>query len=713
MYDVNVKRFVEPLVNRNWNKKDRNILDRLRITLKDCLYFRCLGKIFPNYREFIFMSLINGFKFKKYKPKEVLINYNDIVNKIYFIILGKINIYKISIPKIQLILESLCNKQKNVDKRKQILDYFNIYVKRYLNTISEKSIFLDKMNSNNNANNKKHILKISYASVNINRKKSQLSELESFYRVIINHNKEYDFSLEEGKIFGEEFIYNNVKYSNCIVESDGECIIGELGKEDYEKIYKRINVIERSNITAFLVNLKIFNSSNFFLPKLQRCLIKRNFAKNEIIFKQNDPYRTFYVIRKGKVGLNVEIPKKVKCQLEPEIIMGNSKNKRFTNSNIFVVKGNYIEKNEYNLLTVTDGEFIGEIEYYKNKDKYMYTAQCLEDDCIVFEFDLFLFEHLLKENKSINSNLNGFFEKIKEKMALFQERLYSMRKSGSAIKKSDYVLSKDKFTRNLLQNNPIKEDESKKFINTSMNQKNNKTLKREINYLNFLSPFLKRHISINRNKKFIKIQINKEFFNSRNLSKEEKIFSSKSTSKTKNKSKDRNISSANTSKNLSKFMVYSSNIYSKINSNTNTSRENIENTNRKENNKIKTNKLLKDDINIITKLNTNKNSVMNNIIFNHFNKRNSYKKLNKITMTNFNNTNNSDNEKSFDFVDPNLDLIGNNRIKNIPIILKETKNSKRYKNIYDKDRIKKINSFYFESPKNTRFQKLLIKQKKI
>jgi CRP-like cAMP-binding protein len=295
---------------------------------------------------------------------------------------------------------------------------------------------------------------------NIIQSFKEIKELETFFRVIINNNKLYDFSLEDGKMFGEEYLFNYIKYSNCIIECETECIIGELDKEDYEKIFRKVNVIERSNVTGFIVNLKIFNSSNFFLPKLQRCLIKRYFAKNEIIFNQNDPFRAFYVIRKGKINLSLKISKKVNCDLEPEIIMGNKKNKRFTSSSAFVVKGEYLESNEYNLVTVEEGEFIGEVEYYKKKDKYMYTAQCVED-CLLFKFDLYLFEHLIKENKKINSNLKGFIEKIKEKMDLLQDRIYTTKTSSSAIKKSDYVLSKNKFTQNLLQNNPLKEEKKK------------------------------------------------------------------------------------------------------------------------------------------------------------------------------------------------------------------------------------------------------------
>lgn len=685
MYDVNVKKYVEPLIDKNWNKKDRNIIDRLRITFKDSLYFKCFKKLFPHYAEYIVMCLLTSFKYKKYKPHEIILNYNDRVNKIYFIILGKVNIYKISLSKMRLLLASLCKKHKNVDKGKEILDYFNIYSKRYLSGVSEKNIFLKKNNT-------------AMSNVNINKKITQIFELETFFKVIMNQNKILDYSLEEGKMFGEEYFYHEIKYSNCILECDSECIIGELDKEDYEKIYKRVNVIERSNIAGFIVNLKIFSSSKFFLPKLLRCLIKRNYSKNEIIFNQNDTFRGFYVVRKGKINLSLKIPKKVNCELEPEIIMGNRKNKRFTSNNAFVVKGEYLEYNEYNLVTIEEGGFIGEIEYYKNKDKYMYTAQCIED-CLLFEFDLFLFENLIKDNKSINNNLKNFFEKTTEKMHLLQNRIYTTKKSNSVIKKTDYVLSKNKFTQNLLENNPLKEDiNNKKFINNSTDKKsnkNNKSNKSDYYYCYVLSPFLNRHLSAKGLKKLNKIQFNKAFFNSRNISKE--FFSSKSTSHSRRRSKERICTTPNdNSKNLSgsKFTIYNK-LTNNINERFNFLKSNNKNKNNKQNsNKIYKNIILSDYINY----NTNKNFNNKNIIFNNFNKRSLSKKIKNLCLTN--NINRTNSDKSFDFMDPNLDCTGIDKVKNIPIILKETKNSKRYKNLYDKDKIKKINSFYYESSLN-------------
>ena len=700
MYDVNVKKYIEPLINKAWDKKDRGIIERLRITLKDRLYFRCFGNLFPNHKEYVFMSLISSFKYKKYKPNEIILNYNDRMTSMYYVVQGKLNVYRMSSTKIKMLISNLLNQNKTIDKWKEILDYFNDFAKRYIRHINDKNIY---------SNNKKDI-KIPLHNIFGKNKENQIEELEHFFKTIINHNKALCYCLEEGKVFGEEYLYNDINYSNYILESDSDSIVAELSKEDYEKIYKRVNVIERSNVVAFLVNLRIFNSSRFFLPKMQRCLIKRYYAKNEIIFRQNDKFRTFFIIRKGKVNLSISIQKKVNCSLEPEIIMGNQKNQRFTSNKAFVIKGNYLENNDYNIMTVQEGEFLGDIEYYKKIDHYVYTAQC-EVDCILFEMDLFLFENLIKNNNSINMNLKGFFEKINEKIELYQERLYSMKTNNSVIKKSDYILSKDKFTKNLLQNHPIKEDKEqennkRKYLQSGVYKKMNKS---DYFYFGVISPFLKRNSSVRRDKKMNQIKINDEFFITRNKSKEDLLFSSDSTSRTR----ERNTTTPNKI-NINPTILKSRIMTFNNLSNKNYIKINLSKENNSKNNKIniltdkygfniKKNLILKDyfnskkklDIPIKTKFLLDDNQTEENII--KIDENEPSKKTNDNIKINKNKI--FMHKTSFDFLDSNLVFKGNEKIKNIPIILKETKKSKRYKEIYKLENINKIKTFYFNSPR--------------
>jgi len=701
MYEVNVKKYIEPLINKAWDKKDRGIIERLKITLKDRLYFRCFGKLFPNHKEYVFMSLISSFKYKKYKPNEIILNYNDKMTSMYYVVQGKLNVYRMSSTKIKMLISNLLNQNKTIDKWREILDYFNDFAKRYIRHIKDKNIY---------SNNKKEI-KNPLQNVFGKNKENQIEELEHFFKTIISHNKAFCYCLEEGKVFGEEYLYNDINYSNYILESESDSIVAELSKEDYEKIYRRVNIIERSNVVAFLVNLRIFNSSRFFLPKMQRCLIKRYYAKNEIIFRQNDKFRTFFIIRKGKVNLSINIQKKVNCSLEPEIIMGNQKNQRFTSNKAFVIKGNYLENNDYNIMAVQEGEFLGDIEYYKKIDHYVYTAQC-EVDCILFEMDLFLFENLIKNNNSINMNLKGFFEKINEKIELYQERLYSMKTNNSVIKKSDYILSKNKFTKNLLQNHPIKEEKEKENIRRKYLQsgKYKKMNKSDYFYFGVISPFLKRNASARRDKKMNQIKINDEFFITRNKSKEDLLFSSQSTSRTRERNTTTpNKLNINPTILKSRIMMYnnlSNKNYMKINLSkiNNSKNNNINLLADKYGFNIKKNLILKDYFNSNKKVD---NPIKTNFLLDDNHTEENLIKIDENEPSKKTNDNIKINKSkifmhktSFDFLDSNLVFKGNEKIKNIPIILKETKKSKRYKEIYKLENINKIKTFYFNSPRN-------------
>jgi hypothetical protein len=289
-------------------------------------------------------------------------------------------------------------------------------------------------------------------------------------------------------------------------------------------------------------------------------------------------------------------------------------------------------------------------------------------------------------------------EKIKEKMDLLQERIYTTKTSSSAIKKSDYVLSKNKFTQNLLQNNPLKEEKkNQNFTKLSRSKLINKRKKKDFYYFSALSTFLNKNriLSSKGNKKLNKIKFNKEFFSSINLTKQ--ILNSKSTSRSKRKTREINSATpnkVNKKLSLSNILMYKNftnnkkNRFSFLKDNYNSTRYSSNNIN---------NKIVLTDYNNQNKNTKHVNDIINIKIYN-FNKNGTSERMQKILSSN--NINRTQSDKSFDFMNPNLDCTGNEKIKNIPIIIKETKNSKRYKLLYDKDRIKKINSFFFESSLN-------------
>ena len=512
-------------------------------------------------------------------------------------------------------------------------------------------------------------------------KNKRARRFEKLYKNIINNSKEFNYCLNEGKIFGEEFLYNNMPLSNCILECGSDCVIGELKREDYEKIYKKFNKFERSFTTVFLINMKLFDSANYFFSKLQQCLIKRYFSKNEIIFNQGDKFHAFYLIRNGKINLSLKIQKTVNCFLEPDLIMGNLKKERFTSNKTYITRGKYSENIDYNLITLQSGEFIGEIEYYEKNNKYLYTAQSTED-CILYEFDIDLFEHFIVNNYNVNNNLKGFYKKIKEKMILLQERIYSIKMNNSAIKKTDYILSKNKFTRNILLGHPIKEEKkvntklSNDNINTNSNR-NKKINKNENFYLNMISPFLKRYSSASKKKKFSKIKFNDIFFNDKN---KKKIYLNKNIVY-----KLKDISSVEKS-NISNRLL--------------TEMNEAQSTNRTQNNNIKiiidrNNSEIKNNNYLLSLKSLKTSNIINNNNNTFRTKKSSKYFINSKYIKSV-----SENEKLYDFMDANLIFSRNDKNRNIiPKILKCTKESEIYKQRYDKETILKINNYYFKSPK--------------
>ena len=668
MFELNIKNTIVPLINNNWDKSNKDILNKLKEILLDSIYFKCYNKISSTYCEQIVHDIIPSLEYKSYSKNEILLNYNEPVNKYYFIFKGKLNVYKVNMEKAEnnLVLIS----QENHYDKEEVLQYFNTYLKKYLKSINTENIFI---------NNFKSIYNMEEEIEETKNKRAR--RFEKLYKNIINNSKEFNYSLNEGKIFGEEFLYNNMPLSNCILECGSDCVIGELKREDYEKIYKKFNKFERSFTTVFLINMKLFDSANYFFSKLQQCLIKRYFSKNEIIFNQGDKFHAFYLIRNGKINLSLKIQKTVNCFLEPDLIMGNLKKERFTSNKTYITRGKYSENIDYNLITLQSGEFIGEIEYYEKNNKYLYTAQSTED-CILYEFDIDLFEHFIVNNYNVNNNLKGFYKKIKEKMILLQERIYSIKMNNSAIKKTDYILSKNKFTRNILLGHPIKEEKkvntklSNDNINTNSNR-NKKINKNENFYLNMISPFLKRYSSASKKKKFSKIKFNDIFFNDKN---KKKIYLNKNIVY-----KLKDISSVEKS-NISNRLL--------------TEMNEAQSTNRTLNNNIKiiidrNNSEIKNNNYLLSLKSLKTSNIINNNNNTFRTKKSSKYFINSKYIKSV-----SENEKLYDFMDANLIFSRNDKNRNIiPKILKCTKESEIYKQRYDKETILKINNYYYKSPK--------------
>ena len=202
MLELNIKKTITPLLQKSWDKNNKEIIDKLKEILLDSIYSKCLNKISPTYCETIMNNLAKSLEFKKYDKKEILLNYNDPVNKFYFIFKGKLNIYKVPMEKAEKSIE-LFSYQYLYDKD-EVFQYFELYLKKYLKPISTENIFLSNYKSIYNLEEEVE-----------EKKNKRAKKYEELFKKIINDTKELDYTLTEGKTFGEEFLYNMMPFSNC------------------------------------------------------------------------------------------------------------------------------------------------------------------------------------------------------------------------------------------------------------------------------------------------------------------------------------------------------------------------------------------------------------------------------------------------------------------------------------------------------------------
>ena len=231
MFEQNIKSTIIPLIDRDWDKTNKDILSKLKFILSDSIYFKCFNKLSSTYSESILNSIITSLEYKKYSKNHILLNYNEPVTKLYLIFKGKLNRYKISMEKANNNLDVI--SKENHYEKDEMAQYFYTYVKKYLKSINIENIFMNNYKSLYNTD-KEEIEKT---------KNKRANNFDSLFKNIVNNNLELDYTLTEGKIFGEEFLYNNIPFSNCMLMCGADCVIGELNREEYDKIYKRYNKI--------------------------------------------------------------------------------------------------------------------------------------------------------------------------------------------------------------------------------------------------------------------------------------------------------------------------------------------------------------------------------------------------------------------------------------------------------------------------------------
>ena len=94
MLETKLEYSVNQLINNHDPQKKQLYLDEVGKLLLNISYFKKYMHTYPDLGPLTYTNLINNLKFKKYKQKTIIWDYNDTVDGVYIIISGEIKIYK-------------------------------------------------------------------------------------------------------------------------------------------------------------------------------------------------------------------------------------------------------------------------------------------------------------------------------------------------------------------------------------------------------------------------------------------------------------------------------------------------------------------------------------------------------------------------------------------------------------------------------------------
>ena len=404
---------LRPYINKSINKNDTIIIDKIKSLITNFQFFKNILDNYPNTGELICINILYELIFLEYLPNQIIFKKGDKISSIYIIFSGEINIFDSNIKESE-------NNQQNILEKKNIFP---------------------------NSSKRKNIFENIYNICNL--------------KIIPNSR------LSPGNVLGEEYNYSETNISTNTAQAGKKSILGHIKYYKYNKILNDVRLLEGNQIISFIKSLNLFGNMNNFIDKIKPYIKYKRYPKGSYLFKQGDNYKTFYIIKKGIVNISINLNKIIKSSIQQDLLIGNESRRNFTNERMRELRGYFIDKLNYNLVDFGMGEIVGDIEYYKNYEKYIFTVKCLSS--------LDIYEVNIKQFKIISDNCGDnifkFKEKIRLKIEFFEKRIKEI--NDSLKRKKEDLFTKDKFTSIFIENNFYSEKKerisNKKYINSIFN----------------------------------------------------------------------------------------------------------------------------------------------------------------------------------------------------------------------------------------------------
>ena len=314
---------------------------------------------------------------------------------------------------------------------------------------------------------------------NISLKEQQVSLTEENY--IYREPQEFrrlDYTEKFGKMIGEDALLQELSNRKYACETSTNCILAFLSEKNYHIFFDKINSTNKGNIISFLYKLNYFNNKNDFIHKLCKAIRLKTYKKGTFLYQKNTPFLSMYILKSGSVAINIVLKNKYKSDINPDLIINSPKLKKnykslndlnkindtenlnhFTKERNFEINGEYYEKKLYTLVNFGRGEILGNIEYYLNLNKFLFSAKCITD-VEFYEIDIKIFRNIQKPY-----NLEFFEEKTRYQIKYFSKRI----KEINLIHKKndeDQYRSRNKFMKIFYQRHPLSSLKiNEKYIN--------------------------------------------------------------------------------------------------------------------------------------------------------------------------------------------------------------------------------------------------------
>ena len=244
-------------------KRSKEADEQLSFAYQSYPFFSEILNFSPKYGTLMINYIFNNLNIKLYHPGQIIWNLNEIVSSMFIVLEGTV----------------IINKSKK------------------LSTHQTRRHSCVQNNNNENINNNN----------NIENNNKQSSNKEIINKKIIDEEK-----IEIGNSLGEDYIKKKIHKRSDIAYAKTLSIIGELSITNFYIIFEKTDILEKTSINNFLLNLPIFKDVSFsFFEKFQRIYTKKTIKKGTYIIRKGSKFKNFYIINKGTFLLSITTNKKL------------------------------------------------------------------------------------------------------------------------------------------------------------------------------------------------------------------------------------------------------------------------------------------------------------------------------------------------------------------------------------------------------------------